>query len=179
MVTSGLTIGESSSLFILSPLTFESRRNKEHIPAFIPHDLEHDGDYSWVEAAVPDPSAGVIQRQHSPEGRPRAHRRTMPDPRMARRPHQLFSLALVIAGDIFWVSVWHHSGAFVSLAYNRAKVDSSDIDLLIRAVVQLGFRFSDEALSGPELLDVECRLLSAGTVEHAVLCRRRRLHDRG
>jgi hypothetical protein len=98
---------------------------------------------------------------------------------MARRPHQLFSLALVIAGDIFWVSVWDHSGAFVSLAYCFAKADSSDIDLLVRAVIQLGFRLSDEALSGPELLDVECRLLSAGTVKNAVICRRRRLHDRG
>jgi hypothetical protein len=45
MVTSGSTIGESSSLFILSPLTFESRRNEEHIPAFIFYDLEHNGDY--------------------------------------------------------------------------------------------------------------------------------------
>jgi hypothetical protein len=121
-------------------------------PSFILFDRDHGGykEYTWVEAAA------LMDVRHQNEMGPtpgsisptELHDRVKDAAgiRIARRPHQVYAAALVLAGDHFWGSHWDRSGGVISPSYSIADIQGAGMNMLIRAVIQLCFCLSDQDL---------------------------------
>jgi hypothetical protein len=58
--------------------------------------------------------------------------------RAGSRPHQLFSLAIMICGTSFWVSMWDQSG----VTYSHQHSLEHELDLFLRLVISVNCRMS-------------------------------------
>jgi hypothetical protein len=67
--------------------------------------------------------------------------------RMACRPHQNFTLAVIVAEKHFWGTLWDRDGVTASSAFSLSKdLDSEGMDMFIRVAIQLNRRLTDVEL---------------------------------
>jgi hypothetical protein len=66
---------------------------------------------------------------------------------MACRPHQNFTLAVIVAGKHFWGTLWDRDGVTASSAFALSKdLDSAGMDMFMRVAIQLNRRLTDVEL---------------------------------
>jgi hypothetical protein len=71
--------------------------------------------------------------------------------RMSSRPHQIFTLSILLCGQDFYVMLWDRQGVTVSKRYHIER----DLDIFIRLVIQVTRRMDLKQLGLDDTIDME------------------------